>query len=277
MLEKQKIFDCFMFNGENIVLDIRLNILDKYVDYFVIVESNYNFSGKKKKKLFNIENFRKFKNKIIYFIVNDLPKKTDHFYYNNRWWHKNHVRDQYQRNKILEAINTAKPNDIIIISDIDEIPNFKKINIKKIDKLVVCEQKYFKYKINLFSGVMSPWGGSRIIKKKYLNNVQKIRNTYVKKIKFWQFYRHFTNPKTIKNCGWHFHWIQKPNEILNSIKSYAHGEYNKKHFKNIYHIKKKLKLQEDIFSGEKLFKSKIDATFPDYIIKNKKKFKQFIA
>lgn len=75
MLEKQKVFDCFMFNGENIILDIRLNVLDKYVDYFVIVESNYNFSGKKKKNYLILKILKSLKIKLFIFLSMIFQKK----------------------------------------------------------------------------------------------------------------------------------------------------------------------------------------------------------
>ena len=69
-----KIYDCFMYFDEDLVLELRLNTLDKYVDYFVIVESNYNHKGDKRELRFNIDKFKKFKNKILYLNYNFTPE-----------------------------------------------------------------------------------------------------------------------------------------------------------------------------------------------------------
>ena len=68
-----KIFDCFMYFDEEVVLDVRLNTLDKYVDYYIIVESPYTHKGDRRKLKFNLEKFKKFKNKIIYLIYDKIP------------------------------------------------------------------------------------------------------------------------------------------------------------------------------------------------------------
>ena len=103
-----KIFDCFMFNNENLLLDIRLNILDKYVDYFVIVESRFLHSGKEKKNFFDIKNYNKFEKKIIHIFLEEIPQFVKDFFSSNRdkplsstiaWKYEN-----YQRNQIVKGI-----------------------------------------------------------------------------------------------------------------------------------------------------------------------------
>ena len=68
-----KIYDCFMFFDEEMLLDLRLNIMNKYVDKFIITEATYMHSGKPKKLMFDINKFSKFKDKIIYIVVDDPP------------------------------------------------------------------------------------------------------------------------------------------------------------------------------------------------------------
>ena len=98
-----KIIDCFMFFDENLVLEIRLNTLDYIVDKFVIVEL-LEITLVKKDLNFNIKNFPKFKNKIEYIVVDDLPIKVES---NKKNWHENHLRDQYQRNALIRGYKNA--------------------------------------------------------------------------------------------------------------------------------------------------------------------------
>ena len=104
-----KIYDCFSYWDEDFLLDLRLNILNDYVDYFVIVEGNKTWQDNKKKLRFNINKFEKFKNKIIYIPVKDLPGGDDPY-----------LRENYQRNCIERGIKEANEDDLIIISDLDE-------------------------------------------------------------------------------------------------------------------------------------------------------------
>ena len=116
-----KIFDCILYNNEDLILDVRLNTLSDYVSRFVIVEANKDHQGKEKKLNFNINNFQKFKNKITYLVIDDFPKNLT-----------NWQRENYQRNFISNGLHDVQEDDYIIISDVDEIPNLENINsIKK--------------------------------------------------------------------------------------------------------------------------------------------------
>ena len=138
------IFDCITYsnNNEDLILEIRLNTLDKYVDKFVIVEATLDHAGNKKRLNFNINKFKKFEKKIRYIRVNDMPEKTEPFYYNRRYWHKNIVRDEYQRNQIMRGLYDVKDEDLVIISDCDEIPNLKELTNRNIKKFAVFNQKF---------------------------------------------------------------------------------------------------------------------------------------
>ncbi len=144
-----QIFDCFMYYNEDVILDLRLNYLNQFVDKFIIVESTFNHRGQKKKLNFNINNFSKFKNKIEYFISEEQPanieeindKDTDKEK-SRKYILNGYKRDNFQRNYISKGINEADNDDVIIISDIDEIPNLRKINIQEIkDNLIFFNQK----------------------------------------------------------------------------------------------------------------------------------------
>ena len=113
-----------MYFDEDLVLDKRLNTLNEKVDKFIITEATKTHSGKDKKLNFKIENFSKFKDKIHYLVVDDLPMSVKSPKKN---WHENHGRDQFQRNAIERGYRDFSDEDLIMISDIDEIPNPKKL------------------------------------------------------------------------------------------------------------------------------------------------------
>ena len=159
------VFDCFTYFNDELITELRLHILDKFVDKFIIVEATTDHSGKKKNLNFNLEKFSSFKHKIRYIVVDDLPKNTKPFYYNKRKWHENMVREEYQRNQIMRGLYDAEDDDLVIISDNDEIPNLENIHDIKFKKYAVFNQKFYKFKLNLFSPGQSPYQGSRIVKK----------------------------------------------------------------------------------------------------------------
>ena len=145
-----KIFDCFIYNNEDLILDIRLNTLSKYVDKFIIIESNYDHQNNKKKLNFSIDKYQKFKKKIIYKIIEKFPDNLS-----------NWGRENFQRNFILEGLNDANDEDFIIISDVDEIPNLTKLKNLENYKYTVFEQKMFYYKLNLINETNPIWLGSK--------------------------------------------------------------------------------------------------------------------
>ena len=127
------IYDCFQYYNEDHILDLRFNILDKHVDYFVISESTKTHQGAEKKLNFNVNNFNKFKHKIKY-IVADYDKKIDF----NIHTGGESIVEQHQRNSLSQGLVDASDNDLIILSDSDEIPDLTKLNqIKKIQNLLL--------------------------------------------------------------------------------------------------------------------------------------------
>ncbi len=162
-----KIIDCFMYFDEDIVLEIRLNTLYELVNRFVIVEATKDHSGREKKLNFDINNFKKFKNKIKYIIVDDMPSEVKS---NKKHWHDNHIRDQFQRNALERGYTDCDPGDWIMISDIDEIPNPKKIRDFNIKNKYACFlQKNFQSKLNLLNTSRNFWAGTKICEKKKFN------------------------------------------------------------------------------------------------------------
>lgn len=288
-----------MYYDENVVLDIRLNYLDKFVDKFVIVESQYAHNGEKRKLLFNINNFKKFSKKIIYIILrkepNDLIKinKND-FSDTNPVKVLNAVkRENFQRNFILKGLKSAEKNDIIIISDIDEIPKLDKFNFKIVsNKIYFFEQKYFYYKLNLFDPKKN-WYGSRLCRFDNLLSPQWLRNLKTKNYPFWRLDVIFNEKKYfnnifIKDGGWHFSYLKKPIDIKKKLKTYLHHvEYELnpisvkrigniiKSKKAIYDLNLDKRINNRFSTGSKLKKFKFNQ-LPDYIKKNKVRFKKWL-
>jgi len=265
------IYDCFQFFNEEHILDLRLNVLDKFVDFFVIVESTTDHQGKQKKLNLNLNNFKKFKNKIIYIVVDDTAE-------NIKKPHKggNSLVEQHQRNSIMRGLNKCDDNDLIILSDVDEIPDLTKLNsFDKKNKYAVFSQKAFAYKLNLFNESENNWHGSKMCLKKNFKSPQWLRDLKFKKYPFWRIDK-IRNLQIIDNGGWHFAYLLKPEDISKKIQSFAHGEFNKEDNRDVKKIQKKMDQLVHPIGGFELKRVEIDNTFPKYIVANKEKLKQWI-
>ena len=269
-----KLIDCFMYFDEDLILDIRLNILNEVVDKFVIVESTLDHAGNKKKLNFKKNYFSKFEKKIEYIVADDLPDQVGYFKKN---WSKDWHRENYQRNKLALGYKNDSDNDLIMISDIDEIPNPKKIKNFRLENKYACFiQMNFQSKINLLNFTDPRWAGTKICKKKHLKSPQWLRNIKTKKVPFWKFYKP-KQPQIILDGGWHFSFLKTPDNIAKKINSYAHQEYNKENYKNFDNIKKRIENNIDLFERGFTYKPiEVDNRFPDYIKNNIDKFKDWI-
>ena len=269
-----KIIDCTTYHSEDLMMDVRFNILNDYVDKFVVTESKFSHSGNQKPLKFNINNFPKFKDKIKYLVVEDLPQNTGFFKKN---WHSAHIRDQFQRNSLERGYKHFNDDDLIMISDIDEIPNPKKISEFEIKNKYACFiQKNFQAKLNNLNITESNWLGTKICQKKFLKSPQWLRNIKTKKRKIWAFYKQ-KEPQIILDGGWHFSFLKESKLIKQKIESFAHQEFNQSNLTNLENIKKRIKSGVDIFERPFQYK-KIDLNndFPEYILNNKSKFKDWI-
>ena len=258
------IFDCFIFNNEEMILDLRLNYLNKFVKKFIIVESKYTHQGTLKSKLLNLENFKKYQHKIDYHLIDEFPDNLS-----------NWGRENFQRNYILNAITNFDDNDFIMVSDLDEIPNLNNFkNIKNL-KYTVFNQSNYSYKFNLKNITYPNWLGTRMCKKKHLKSPQWLRDQKVKKYSFLKFYKIKWN--IIGSGGWHFSYMMKPYEISQKIKSFGHAEYNLERYTNLKTIEEKISKGVDLFEREQYYKKvKLDNTFPKIIFENKDYFKEWI-
>ena len=201
-----KIFDCFMYFDEETVLELRLNILDKYVDYFVIVESSFTHKGDKRDLKFNHQKFKKFKDKLIYIIYDEEPPKIRINLINEKdneaiksfkYIENAILRENCQRNEVLKGLGSAKDDDIILISDVDEIPNLERLDLSKIhEKIFLFKQDMFYYKFNLKLPNLD-WTGTKGCRKKFLKSPQWLRNIKDRKYPFYRLDTFFSDTKYI--------------------------------------------------------------------------------
>ena len=269
-----QIIDCFNYFDEDLILDIRLATLCNYVDKFIICEATLDHAGNKKKLNFDIKKFRKYENKIKYIVIDDLPKIVKKF---KKHWHPAHARDQFQRNSLVRGLSDCDPNDLIMISDLDEIPNPEKISdFKKEDKYACFVQDNFLLKFNLLNISEPKWCGTRMCRKKDLKSPQWLREIKTKKMPFYKFYKPKFD-KFIENGGWHFSSVKNAEGIYKKLNSYSEQQWNNKKFKNMEIIERKIEQKKDLFDRNHDFKVlKIDNTFPKYIYENKEKLKELI-
>lgn len=294
-----QVFDCFMYYNEDTILELRLNQLNQHVDYFIIVESTFNHKGEKKDLNFDINKFEKFKDKIKYFILdNQSPEieeiKTDDSEYekSSKYILNGYRRDHYQRNYLSKGIKYADENDIIIISDIDEIPKLENVNFKEVENdLILFNQKMCYYRFNLYHENYN-WVGSRLCKKKKLINPQWLRDVKPKKYPLWRLDNLFSknkysNIKFINNGGWHFSYLNTPKLIEQKLKSYTHHREYDLNPIGLKNIAERIKNRESVYnlsidkrvnkfsSGVKL-KILDEIELPKYLIDNKEKFKNWL-
>jgi beta-1,4-mannosyl-glycoprotein beta-1,4-N-acetylglucosaminyltransferase len=236
-----KIIDCFTFYNEMDLLNYRLNILYDVVDYFVIVESTHTHVGKEK-PLFYKDNkhlFEKFNDKIVHIIVDDFPYKYPAINIaNGEQWEN----ERFQRNQIkkgIEKINNIDNNDILIITDLDEIPDpntLIKIKNKEIKvDIQVLQMDLYHYNLNTIAS--GKWPSARIL-------------TYEKYIKLSISCNdiRFYNCPIIKNAGWHLSYFGDSNFIKNKIENFGHQEFNNAVYNNIESLTDKINNFKNIFA-----------------------------
>ena len=258
------IFDCFTYNNEEMILDLRLSYLNKYVKKFIIVESKYTHQGNLKKNFLNLNDFKKYKDKIDYNLIDKFPENLS-----------NWGRENYQRNFLMNSIKDLNEDDYIMISDLDEIPNLKNLNNIVKSKFTAFQQTNYSFKFNLKNITFPIWYGTRSCKKKYLKSPQWLRGQKVKKYSILKFYKIKWN--IVQNGGWHFSYIMSPKEISEKIKSFSHAEYNLDKYTNIKIIEDRLSKGIDLFDRNQSYqKVELDPSFPKSLFENKNKFNKWV-
>lgn len=239
------IYDCFTFNGELDILEIRLNILDSHVDYFVLCESTETFSGKEKPLYYeeNKARFAKWNHKIIHRVVS------------KREFSNAFERAAYQKDNIREALIKCSPEDLIYYGDVDEIwkPQTEEGKLKQLN---------YCYYLNNRSS--EEWQGTNVCKYKNIRNLNELRADH---------------SNVLNDGGWHFTNMGGIKEIKRKLESYDHQEFNIDEVKN--DLEMKIKLGEDYVGRDtdwqgKPFEFWVDETdLPEYVIINKQKYANY--
>ncbi|MDC0409420.1 hypothetical protein OAM31_01920 [Pelagibacteraceae bacterium] len=293
------IYDCFMYFDEDLLLDLRFNTLNKFVKKFVIAEANYTHNGTKKKLNFDINKFKKFKDKIIYIIVDKQPdnilkildsetkeQKGEKLILNGM------ARDYFQRENLSRGIEGALNDDLILISDLDEIPDLNKMDLSKINnKIIIFEQKMFYYKLNLFYQDYT-WLGTKAVRKKNLITPQWLRNVKGKNYPKWRLdtlfsKKKYTNLYFIKNGGWHFTCLRTAEELEKKLLNFAHHYEYEESGLSIKDLKKLIEEKRVMYdhnidqkgykwSGKSILKNYDIDLLPEHISSNQKKYSDWL-
>ena len=291
-----KIFDCTTYYSEDLILDLRFNILNDYVHKFIVVESKYSHSGKPKKLYFDINNFKKFKDKIIHLVIEEEPKNIEKITDNKnssitkRMNSLKRIEQSY--NYMNNGITQADDNDLIVLSDNDEIPNFDSKYFKEVkNNIFIFKQLFFYYKFNLFYDRI-PWFGSKACKKKNLKSFSWLRNLKNKKYPIWRIDSYFSNLKQrnvsiVEDGGWHFTNLKTPEEIFIKLSNYGHHNEFEDAGMTLEDIKKNInnrivdydhtldKSQTNKINNGYKLKIINDTILPKYLVKNKELYKKW--
>ena len=294
-----KIYDCFMYFDEEVVVDVRLNTLNQFVDYFVIVESRFTHKGESRQLKFNHKKFEKFKDKIIYIVDEEIYSQTEKIKIDDSEDEKYKkaifnaaYRENGQRNLISKGLEGANKEDFIMISDVDEIPKLSGLNFNSLnEKIILFKQDMFYYKFNLKLPNFI-WTGTKACKKKNLVNPQWLRNIKDRKYSFFRIDTFFSNTKytsikIINDGGWHFSNIKTPKEIEFKLRSYLHHKDFDLNPLSVEQINEIIKNKQAIYdlkvdktvnkigNGSILEKFEFNK-LPEYIVTNKDKFLDWI-
>ena len=289
-----------MYFDEDLLLDIRLNSLDKFVKKFVITEATYTHNGNKKKLNFDVNRFQKFKDKIIYIVVDkqtenilQLEKEDTKEKIGEKLILNGMARDYYQRECLSEGLKEAKDDDLILISDLDEIPNLESVNLDNIkNNIIIFEQKIFYYKLNLIYDNFL-WQGTRAIKNKNFLSPQWLRNIKGKNYPKWRVDTFFSKKKYsnlmfVKNGGWHFTCLRTPEQLEKKLLNYAHHYEFEESGLKVKDIEKFISERRIIYdykadqkkykwSGKSILKKIENKFLPSYIYNNLRKYSDWLV
>lgn len=251
------IYDCFLFNNELEILDIRLNTLNSVVDKVVLVEATVSHACKPKRLYFdeNKNLFKEFKDKIIHIIIDDTPKV-------NLPW----IVNDFNFSQMKRGLKKCKPNDVILFGDLDEIPSPNAVNKwkDKTGKLKVFEQTLCEYYLN-YADTEKKWYGTHMASYK---NLITFASLWVAK---------YSKPDVIiPDGGWHFTHMGDIKRIQQKLASTTHQELNNNRFNTPEHIKKSMLRGKDFLNNNFKLKIQKDSFLPTYVVLNKNRFKNFL-
>jgi len=290
-----KIIDTTTYFEEELMMDLRFNILNPYVDKFIVCESTFTHSGNKKKINFDKKKYPKFKDKIIHLVLENEPDdliKKDHLDTIEKRFNSI-LRIKHQRNYIVKALEEFSINDLVIYSDNDEIPNLENIDLKNVKKkFLIFNQKLFYYKLDLVVPKLS-WFGSKACKLKYLKSIDNLRNIKNKKYSLFRFDTYFSDIKNVSvkivdNGGWHFSNLKSAKQLEKKyLNDENHAEYELKDTSyeiikdNILRKVVPYNYEVDKSSNQRFNETKLDNIdlnyLPKYINNNIEKYKEWFS
>ena len=291
-----KVFDCTAYFEEELMMDIRFNILNNHVSKFIVVESRYSHSGKKKKLNFNLKRFSEFRHKILYLVIEDEPKNLLEIKNNDTdsaIKRLNSIKRLEQaRNYMMEGLKDASEDDVVLLSDSDEIPNLDVCDIKNIgNDIYIFEQKMFNYKFNLYYDLI-PWFGTRACKIKNLKSFAWLKDVKSKKYPLWRIDVLFSDLKSnkvkiIKNAGWHFNNLLTAEKLYNKLVNQGHHNEFDVSGITLENLKAKIqnrlafynhkadKKDNDKYNFEYKLKKVGDDQLPKFLVDNKSNYKNW--
>ena len=273
-----KIYDFIIYFGEVLLLNLRFETLYNQIDKFIIIEANKYFNGNPKPKFFDHKKFHKYSNKIEYYYIENLPK------YNGN----NLEYEIFIKNQIAIGLKNLDDEDIVLISDADEIPNLKNDKFKNHDSAVFLQKMYYyKFNINVYEGLKfkNKIACTRSCKFKFFKSFQQMREFRVKNIPWWRFDQKIKR-YVEEDGGWHFSFLMNSMDIKSKLSRFEHeikhlkkeDEYILSDLMNIKRIENNIINLKDPYDRDhiKLKKVKIDESFPKYILENKDVLEEFI-
>jgi len=260
------IWDTFMFYNEVDVLEMRLNILDPYVDKFVLVEATRRHSGAPKPLFYakHREKFSKFADKIVHVVVEDLPV-------NSNFW----IAENFQRNCIMRGLTDAREHDCILISDVDEIPNPLKFDQMKRSGISIFSHDYYLYYLNMRSADEPFWNmGTRSIHKLEITTPQEVRS-------YGSHRQPVGGKHTIFHGGWHFSYLGGVTVVKDKLVGSPDMQLGKDRpvTQVVADAQKNLEEGKDPLERRWNFiwqPTPIDESYPQYIIDNQEKYAKYI-
>ena len=290
-----KIIDCTSFYNEHMMYEIRLNILKNKVDKFIVTESTYSHSGKKKKLNFDINNYPKFKDRISYIVIDKepigiVPENNDPSLQRSN----SLKRIALSYDESLKVLKNFSSNDFVMLSDNDEIPNLdSEYFLNNKSSIVLFNQLFIYFKFNLLYDKML-WPGTKGCTMEKLKSLSWLRNIKLKKYPFWRLDTLFSENKyidlnIIQDGGWHFTNLKTPDEMYEKFMNFGHHDEFRLSGLTIEKIRDKI-LNKEMFYDHLAEKSSInkwesnyklkvivDEMLPSYLIKNKNKYREWFS
>lgn len=242
------IIDGFIFNDELDLLEYRLELLFPYIDFFILVESKQTFTGKPKEAYFeqwkSHPRFQKYGSKIIHILLNQLehpePNNQKEIW-ENEWYQRNCIHIGIQN---IHRIQPLSEQDILIISDVDEIPNpYTQCLIKngevRILEMYHLELDFYYYSLNYRK--KKPWKFAKIMPMKSYFTEGKGSPEECRK-------NHCTHHVPLG--GWHLSYFCSPEHIQKKISQFSHQEYNTPTYNQLERIQECMRTGKDLFDRE---------------------------